>query len=251
METSSALLAHLCGEFIGHRWIPRTRASDAELCISFDLRLNKRLSKQSWGWWFETSSCSLWGHCNVFMICHDWLIVFVCVLLIDCLCNFGNGLGTSTDNNKGKLQRKKWIYHHVETVYKNIWKLNGANWAYCSITICALFVNTLRPRQNGRHFPDDIFKWIFLNQNVWISINISLKFVPSGPINNIPTWVQVMAWCRPGDKPLSEAMVVRLPTHICVTRPQWQYSNICAYYVRSPDTIPPPTNTVTDIVGSP
>ena len=58
--------------------------------------------------------------------------------------------------------------------------------------------NTLRPRQNGRHFPDDIFKWIFFNENVWILINISLKFVPGGPINNIPTLVQVMAWCRPG-----------------------------------------------------
>ena len=83
------------------------------------------------------------------------------------------------------------------------------------------WVNTLRPRQNGRHFPDDIFKWIFLNENVWISINISLKFVPRGPINSIPTLVQVMAWRRPGDKPLSERMMVRLPTHICVTRPQW------------------------------
>ena len=82
-------------------------------------------------------------------------------------------------------------------------------------------LNTLRPRQNGRHFPDDIFKWIFLNENVWISINISLKFVPKGPINNIPTLVQVMAWRRPGDKPLSEPMMVRLPTHICVTRLQW------------------------------
>ena len=81
--------------------------------------------------------------------------------------------------------------------------------------------NTLRRRQNGRHFPDDIFKWIFLNENVWISINISLKFVPRGPITNIPTLVQVMAWRRPGDKPLSEPMMVRLPTHIRVTQPQW------------------------------
>ena len=81
--------------------------------------------------------------------------------------------------------------------------------------------NTLRPRQNGRHFPGDIFKWIFFNENAWISINISLKFVPMGLIYNIPTLVQVMAWRRPGDKPLSEPMKVRLPTHMCVTRPQW------------------------------
>ena len=79
----------------------------------------------------------------------------------------------------------------------------------------------MRPRPNRRHFADDIFKCILLNENVWIPIKISLKFVPQGPINNIPTLVQIMAWRRPGDKPLSEPMMVKLPTHICVTRPQW------------------------------
>ena len=82
-------------------------------------------------------------------------------------------------------------------------------------------VNTLRPRQDGRRFPDDIFKWIFLNEIIWISIKISLTFVHRGPINNIPSLVQIMAWRQPGDKPLSEPMMVRLATHICVTRPQW------------------------------
>ena len=82
-------------------------------------------------------------------------------------------------------------------------------------------INTLRPRQNGRHFADDIFKCIFLNENVWIPIKISLKFVAQGPINNIPALVQIMAWRRPGDKPLSGPMPVSLLTHICVTRPQW------------------------------
>ena len=47
-------------------------------------------------------------------------------------------------------------------------------------------INSLRPRQNGRQFPDDIFKCIFLTENVIISIKISLKFVPKGSINNIP-----------------------------------------------------------------
>ena len=53
---------HLCREFTGPRWILHTKASDLELF--FDLRLNKRLSKQSWGWWFETLSCPLWHQCN-------------------------------------------------------------------------------------------------------------------------------------------------------------------------------------------
>ena len=46
------------------RWIPHTKASDAELWCFFDLRLNKRLSKQPWGWWSETPSSSLWRHRN-------------------------------------------------------------------------------------------------------------------------------------------------------------------------------------------
>ena len=81
------------------------------------------------------------------------------------------------------------------------------------------------------NYADDIFKRIFFNKNVWISIKISLKFVPKDPINNIPALVQIMAWRRSGDKPLSEPMMVSLPKHICVTRPQrvkrmlnmWEY----------------------------
>ena len=78
---------------------------------------------------------------------------------------------------------------------------------------------SLRPRQNVGRFADDTFKRIFLNENVRISIKIS--FVPMFRINNIPPLVQIMAWRRLGDKPLSEPMMVSLLTHICVTRPQW------------------------------
>ena len=90
-------------------------------------------------------------------------------------------------------------------------------------------INTLRPRQNGRHFPDDSFKYVFFNENARISLKISMKFVPKVRINNIPALVQIMAWRRPGDKPLSEPMMVSLLTHISVTRPQWvkSLSNLC------------------------
>ena len=64
--------------------------------------------------------------------------------------------------------------------------------------------NSLRPRQNIRHFADDVFKCNFLNDYVWIPIEISLKFVPKRPINNIPALVQIVAWRHKGDKPLSE-----------------------------------------------
>ena len=91
-------------------------------------------------------------------------------------------------------------------------------------------VNTLRPRQDVRHFPDNIFKCIFLNENAWILIKISLKFVPYDLINNIPALIQVMVWHRPGGKPLSEPMMVRLPMHICLTQPQWVNGNNTGLY---------------------
>ena len=54
---------------------------------------------------------------------------------------------------------------------------------------------------------DDIFKCIFLDENVRISIKISLKFVPKGPTDNKSALVQVMAWRRTGAKPLPEPML--------------------------------------------
>ena len=106
-----------------------------------------------------------------------------------------------------------WSYHHsslwIHVVFIHIFKVYFHG------------INILRPRQNGHHLPDDIFRCIFLNENVWIPIKIKLKFVPSGPINNIPALVQIMAWRRSGDKPLSEPVMVSLLTHICITRPQW------------------------------
>ena len=90
---------------------------------------------------------------------------------------------------------------------------------------CLVF-NKLRPRQNGCNFSDDISNCIFWNENGWISITISLKFVPKGPIDNIPPLIRIMAWCWPGDKPLSEPMMDNLLTHICVSRTQWVKVNL-------------------------
>ena len=71
MMTSSngtiSVLLVLCAGYspvIGYRWIPLTKTSDDSSDVLFDLRLNKRLSKQSWGWWLETPSCRLWRHSN-------------------------------------------------------------------------------------------------------------------------------------------------------------------------------------------
>ena len=100
------------------------------------------------------------------------------------------------------------------------WSTSGKTWQL-SVMGHSMRVNPFKLRQNGRHFPDDAFKCICLNENIWVSIKFSLKLVPNGPMSNIPSLVQIMAWRRLGDKPLSEPMMVNLLTHICVTRPQW------------------------------
>ena len=61
----------------------------------------------------------------------------------------------------------------------------------------------------------------FSNENCCILIKFSLKYVRKGPIDNNPALVQIMTWRLSGDKSLSEPMMISLPTHICVTLPQW------------------------------
>ena len=83
--------------------------------------------------------------------------------------------------------KSKWIQIFlVKKAFGNI------VWEMSAISFQPLCINTLRPRQNGRHFADDTFQYIFLNENFGKN---SLKFVPKGPINNIPALVQIMAWC--------------------------------------------------------
>ena len=83
----------------------------------------------------------------------------------------------------------------------------------CLSSFSNQMLNTLRSRQNGRHFADDIFKCIFLNENAWSfhwSLFLGFK----------------LTIFRPGDKPLSGPMMLSLLTHICVTRPQWVNSSL-------------------------
>ena len=63
-ETFSALLALCAGNSPVTDEFPAWRPVTRSFGVFFDLCLNKRLSKQSWGWWFETPSHPLWRHCN-------------------------------------------------------------------------------------------------------------------------------------------------------------------------------------------
>ena len=145
METFSALLAI----YAGYSPVPGEFPAQRPVTQSFDvflgLHLNKRLNKQSSGWWFETLSHPLWRHSNGFTSLNQW-----------------NNSITHRDRHK--------MTANSQTTFSNA----------------------------------------FLNENVRISLKVSLKFVPDVPIDNIPVLVRRMAWRRPGDKPLSEPMMVRL-----------------------------------------
>ena len=68
-------------------------------------------------------------------------------------------------------------------------------------------LTNLRPRQNDHHLADGFFKFIFFTENCYVSIQLSLRYVPTCPTDINSALVYIMAWRRTGDKPLSEPMV--------------------------------------------
>ena len=188
----------LCGEFTGPRWIRRTKASDAELWCLFDLRPNKRLSKQSWGWWFETLSCSLWRHCNE-VIDDDLSSVCRCTHDLDRSGSIATGTPYQYSVRWSRTQpalsplEHWWSYHRkmyhktfpadhlchsriprgshcyrrLHTLWRSLLASAGRSGMYNTIVRPPFSGgNRLRSSQNGPQFPDDIFKCIFMNENV-------------------------------------------------------------------------------------
>ena len=114
-----------------------------------------------------------------------------------------------------------------QNVVHNVLMQKTCNSGVSGMELHLFCINTLRPRQNGQHLPDGIFNCILLNQNVQISMRISLMFIPKGSINNIPALDLIMASHHSGEKPLSRPMVVNLLMNICVICPQWFKPSTC------------------------
>ena len=149
----------LCGEFTGPGEFPTQRPVTRSIDVFCDLRLDKRMSKQPWGWWFETPSWSLWR-----------------------LCNDDNEVTLKGMSKPSHRSTKSWYNNNNKTKHSE--KVCTFRWIY------SIFLNTLRPRQNCHHFADDIFKCMFLDDREWISLKISLKLFPKIWINNIPALVE-------------------------------------------------------------
>ena len=184
---------------------PAQRPVARSFYVFFDLRLNKRLSKQSWGWWFETLSRPLWRHRNVDRLQQD---VFV-------------------DNYKCMSEQQRKAIFCVMRKVQNI----GVLPSYVDLlNKRALFVF---PKYSTEAQIQKWFMIFYINPSwlettptkfcyneiyfVWNMIRNVLQgicvFVPKGPIiNDNPALVQIMAWRQSGGKPLSEPMMVRLLT---------------------------------------
>ena len=126
---------------------------------------------------------------------------------------------------EGKLFKINIFGPHTVSVSTR-WPCDGVM-GYCARPSSPIHYQQIEDETKGRPFFRRHFQLHFFNENVRISITIPLKFVPKGPINNIPALVQMMAWRRSGDKPLYEPMMVNLLTHVCVTRPQWVNGYAC------------------------
>ena len=115
----------LCGEFTGLGEFPTQRPVTQSFDVFFDLRLNKRLSKQPWGWWFETLSWSLWRHCND-------LVRFIYELLL-CYLSLGFSLLLTLHQahlipHYGKYQ--EWNKYGVAQDDVIKWKHFPRNWPF-------------------------------------------------------------------------------------------------------------------------
>ena len=181
METFSALLvlyagnSPVTGEFPAQR--PVTRSFD----VFFDLRLNKRLSKQSWGWWFETPSCPLWRHCNglgfqggayavpVLLQCLRDVISYQCrnSVVVGCLIlmynsgiceSFPSKITTRRQHQqKAKPCKYSWCYLNILYIPQNMRKDDELLWL---VMVRIDHLSSLQWRHNGRdgvsnHQPHD------------------------------------------------------------------------------------------------
>ena len=137
---------HLFGEFTGPRWIPPQKPVTRSFDAFCDLCLNKRLSKQLWGYRFKTLSCPLWRHYNGYILSEALVII----ASSDDVCS------TKTRNYQNQCCR---IANRIprNEVY---WSLNKS----AIISFCKIHLR----RQNGRHLEDGIFKFLFCMKMVVI-----------------------------------------------------------------------------------
>ena len=226
---------HLCGEFTGDGR-PVTWSFDE----FFELHLNKRLSKQLWGWSFEIPSHPLWCHCNVFQFSD--VIIAHWILQDDRKLQEGRedeGMGTA-DIKYGDslvyLQHSKtglWLsYQTFETKKRGVGRVEEKKvthhsspmlWHLCEAN-CSL---THRPLGNLNEIFRCNFQAILVIDGWGISCEITLRWMSLNLTDDKSTLVQVMAWCRQATSHYLSQCWPRSLSPYDVIRPQWVKISHC------------------------
>ena len=150
---------HLCREFTGPGEFPTQRPVTRSFDAFFDLRLNKQLSKQSWGWWFGTLLCPLWRRRNELFIIE--------IEIRACINNY--------------------IYIHTKRLHIIIHPCQTFN---------GNLVNSLAPGRPGCRFKTAIFNLIFLLvSSHQLRIMLWDECQGTSPMMS-QQWFKVMDWCR-------------------------------------------------------
>ena len=104
-----------------------------------------------------------------------------------------------------------WSYYRPKTKTTNelvVISVSGFKWPN-PMYVSDISFNTLRPRLTYHHLQTTFSNAFVLNENIWIKIEIPLRFVPKGPLDNYPALVLIMPWRRITDKPLSEPVLTQ------------------------------------------
>ena len=141
MEIFSALLAICAGNSPVPGEFPTQRPVTQSFDVFFDLRLNKRLSKQPWGWWFETLSCPLWRHCNAFRTSVQSLTHWSRIIDIDNSWNHRRGaysstyhdcmlLNTPNSHRTVKHRRRCWLKRVIKLISPMLFHDDVIKWKH-------------------------------------------------------------------------------------------------------------------------
>ena len=217
METFSAWLAICAGNSPVNGEFPAQRPVTRSFDVFSDLRLNKPLGKQPWGWWFETQSRSLWRHRNV----------------INTSCagqelRGGGGMNFSSYSDDYTDMISSDPCWQMNIMYKfRLIRRYHINWMSIEISkYLSVFRMTCCIEVETRWVPfsDDIFKSVLFNAKIWILIQISLKFVPKGPHGSVSVYSYngCLADAAATSHYRNKTKDDRHPlTFKCVNRPQW------------------------------
>ena len=129
----------LCGEFTGPGEFPTQRPVTRSFGVFFDLRLNKRLSKQPWGWWFEMISWSLWRHCNVMPLPYfhrqlNWYIGRTDIINFS-MHFFFKLWGWIISNFKWNINKTRWFVFYLIILNHGIFRYEKHRYVWYLLTI--------------------------------------------------------------------------------------------------------------------